>query len=234
MTRFRVATYNVHKCKGIDWRVSSDRIADVLGETQADMIAAQEILYSQAEAVSRRSGTPFLFGAARQHDDEPYGNAVFTRLPVLSSEGYDLTARVREPRQCLRVTVSLGEAIPVHFFAVHLGTSFSERREQARRLVAAEILERADVKGARIVAGDFNEWTRGLATRMLGKHLRSADIVLHLKRRKTYPGLFPFLHLDHIYYDPVFRLREMRLLRTRLALAASDHLPLIADFETSP
>ncbi len=231
MIRFRITSYNVHKCKGVDWRVSSHRIADVIRETESDIIAVQEILYSQAEAVSSRLDVPFFFGAARQHAEEPYGNAVFTGVPVLSSESYDLTARVREPRQCIRASLGLSGAIPLHFFAVHLGTSFLERREQARLLVSEKILERADVKGARIVAGDFNEWTRGLATRMLREHLRSADIALHLKRRKTYPGAFPFLHLDHIYYDPVFYLREMRLIRTRLSLLASDHLPLVADFE---
>jgi endonuclease/exonuclease/phosphatase family metal-dependent hydrolase len=233
MSRFRIATYNVHKCKGVDWRVSSERIADVLCEIKADIVAAQEVLYPQAEAISSRLDLPFTFGAAKQHKGEPYGNAVFTRFRAISSESYDLTARVREPRQCLRVSVALTERDTVHFFAVHLGTSFLERREQARRFVSAEILERSDTKGARIVAGDFNEWTRGLATRMLSERLRSADIVMHLKRRRTYPGVLPFMHLDHIYYDPSFHLREMHLHRTRLALLASDHLPLIADFETA-
>ncbi len=171
MTCFRVATYNVHKCKGVDWRVSPRRIADVIFEIEADIVAAQEILYSQAEAISSHVALPFVFGAARQHAREPYGNAVFTRFPVISSGNYDLTVRAREPRQCLRVSVLLADANPLHFFAVHLGTSFLERREQARRFVSAEILEHPDLKGARVVAGDFNEWTRGLATQMLSRTL---------------------------------------------------------------
>ncbi len=232
MTRFRLATYNVHKCKGVDWRVSPQRIADVICELKANIVATQEILYSHAEAISKRVAFPFTFGAARQHAGEPYGNAVFTRFPVFSSESYLLTVRMREPRQCLRVSLALTDREPLHLFAVHLGTSFLERREQARRFVSPEILDRPDLQGARIVAGDFNEWTRGLATAMLSQCLQSADIVMHLKRSRTYPGVFPFLHLDHIYYDPAFYLRAMHLHRTRLALLASDHLPLIADFET--
>ena len=233
MTRFRAATYNVHKCKGVDWRVSPRRIADVICGFEPDLVAAQEVLYSQAETISNHLQLPFVFGPARPHEKEPYGNVVFTRFPVISSEEYDLTVRAREPRQALRVSVSLSDTDTLHFFVVHLGTSFMERRQQARRLVGSEILDRRDVQGARIVTGDFNEWTRGLATQMLGRHLQSADILMHLKRRRTYPGVLPFLHLDHIYYDPVFQLREMRLHRTRLALLASDHLPLVADFETA-
>jgi endonuclease/exonuclease/phosphatase family metal-dependent hydrolase len=231
MTRFRLATYNVHKCKGIDLRVSPRRIADVIGEVKPDIIAAQEILHSQAEAISSDLNLPLTFGAVRHHRGEPYGNAVFTSLPVLSSETHDLTVGTREPRQCLRVSLALTPLQPIHLFAVHLGTSFFERREQARLLISAGILDRAEFGGSRILAGDFNEWTRGLATRLAGERLCSADLALHLNRRTTYPGLLPFLHLDHIYYDPLFRLRGMHLERTRLALLASDHLPLIADFE---
>lgn len=233
MTRFRIATYNVHKCKGVDWRVSPGRVADVICETKTHIVAAQEISLSQAEAISNRVGLPFIFGSARRHEGEPYGNAVFTRFEIISSESYNLTARMREPRQCLRVSMELTDTNPIHFFAVHLGTSFLERREQARRFASPEVLERSDVMGARIVAGDFNEWTRGLATEMLSKRLQSADIRMYLKRRSTYPGVLPFMHLDHIYYDPEFYLREMHLHRTRLALLASDHLPLIAEFEAA-
>jgi endonuclease/exonuclease/phosphatase family metal-dependent hydrolase len=231
MTRFRIATYNVHKCKGIDWRISPRRVADVICEASADIIATQEILYSQAEAISNAVDLPFTFGPVREHAGESYGNAVFTRFPVLSFERFDLTVRMREPRECLRVSLSLPQAEILHFFAVHLGTSFFERREQARRLVSSELLGRHDLKGTRIVAGDFNEWTRGLATRLLSEHLKSADVAVHLKRRRTYPGMIPFLHLDHVFYDPAYELRAMNLHRTRLALLASDHLPLIADFE---
>ncbi len=231
MTCFRIATYNVHKCKGADWRVSPHRIAAVICRLRADVIATQEILHSQAEAISRDIDLPFTFAAVREHGGEPYGNAVFARLPVLSSERYDLTVGMREPRECLRVSVALTHEQPLHFFAVHLGTSFLERRKQARRFISDQVLERVDVKGTRIVAGDFNEWTRGLATRLLSEHLQSADVAIHLKRRRTYPGVLPVLHLDHIYYDPVFHLRGMDLHRTPLALLASDHLPLIADFE---
>jgi endonuclease/exonuclease/phosphatase family metal-dependent hydrolase len=231
MIRFRIATYNVHKCKGVDLRTSPHRIAEVLGGMSADIVAVQEILHSQAACISAELALPVTFGVARHHGGEPYGNAIFSRLPVVSSEMHDLTVRRREPRQCLRVSFRLTHSQPIHLFAVHLGTSFFERRHQARRLISSEILHRADLERARILTGDFNEWTRGLTTQLASESLQSVDIASHLNRKTTYPGLFPFLHLDHIYYDPVFHLRDLHLERTRLALLASDHLPLVADFE---
>jgi endonuclease/exonuclease/phosphatase family metal-dependent hydrolase len=228
VTPVRICTYNVHKCKGMDWRVRPARIAHVAAHLRADILATQEILLSQAVEISERIEVPFTFGCAREHGREPYGNAVFSRLPVVSQKSYDLTVRGREQRQCLRVSFQLASGTTAHFFAVHLGTSFAERREQARRLLSREVLLCDETRSQRIIAGDFNEWTRGLATRMLSQHFESADIVMHLRRRRTYPGLFPFMHLDHVYYDPEFKLREMHLYRTRLALLASDHLPLVA------
>lgn len=230
MIRFRCGTYNVHKCKGTDWRVSAPRIAAVICELKTDVLAVQEILLSQAAAISEQTKIPFTFGPAREHASEPYGNAVFTTFPVQSSTNYDVSVPARESRSCLQVSLALADAVPpIQFYAVHLGTSFLERREQARRM--EQLLAGGGATGRRIVAGDFNEWTRGLATRTLATCMQSADITMHLHRTRTYPGLLPFLHLDHIYYDPPLRLVGMHLHRTRLALLASDHLPLLADFE---
>ncbi|HEX4166449.1 MAG TPA: endonuclease/exonuclease/phosphatase family protein [Bryobacteraceae bacterium] len=227
---FRVTTYNVHKCKGMDWRVSPARVADVIVRLETEILATQEILLSQADEISKRISVPFIFGVARQHAGEPYGNALFTKLPVVSHENYDLTVIGREQRKCLRVSLLFPEERKVHLFAAHLGTSYTERRKQARQLLSPDILLSARFRTHRIVAGDFNEWTRGLTSQLLSEHLQSADINMHLKRGKTYPGIVPFMHLDHIYYDRDFELLDMHLYRSRLSLMASDHLPLVAKF----
>jgi len=57
----------------------------------------------------------------------------------------------------------------------------------------------------------------------------SVDIAAHLKRRRTYPGLFPVVHLDHIYYEGRVEVTSVEMPRTRKALIASDHLPLVAN-----
>lgn len=65
---------------------------------------------------------------------------------------------------------------------------------------------------------------------LLASHLTSADIRAHLQRSRTYPGALPFLHLDHIYFDDLLDLERIMLHKSRAALVASDHLPLVADF----
>ena len=237
----RVVTYNVHKCQGLDRRVRPARIASVLRELDADVVGLQEVVnveddqrreHHQARFIAEELGYEFRIGENRKHAGGAYGNVVLTRLPVVHCHNYDITWRWQEPRGALRVDVSIGEpdAPVIHLFNVHLGTAFVERRHQGRKLVADGILRDPRLKNPRVVLGDFNEWTRGLASRLLSEELRSADLRQHLRTRRTYPGPLPFMHLDHVYYERTLTLERLALHRSRLSLVASDHLPLIADF----
>jgi len=138
----------------------------------------------------------------------------------------DLSWKTCEPRRLQRVDVSV-DGCTLHLYNVHLGTAFLERRHQAGRLKS--IVHDRRVGSPKVVLGDFNEWMKGLATSTLNEHLQSIDLRAHLRRRRTYPGVFPVLHLDHIYYEGEVEVVKVELPRTRLSLMASDHLPLVAD-----
>ena len=157
-----------------------------------------------------------------------FGNVVLSRLPITHHSQYDLSWKTCEPRNCQRVDISAGDGT-LHLYNVHLGTALRERRYQASRL--STILTDRRVGSPKIVLGDFNEWLKGLATAVLREQLQSVDLRAHLKRRRTYPGVFPVLHLDHIYYDGELTVDRIELPRTRLSLIASDHLPLVADID---
>ncbi len=237
MALLRIATYNIHKCKGMDGRVRPQRIAEVLDQLKADVIALQEVLGlddpngdDQARYLAHQLGYHYTHGETRKHAGLAYGNAVLSRYAVRESCHYDVSVPGREERGCLRVDIELPEEQVIHVFNVHLGTGFRERQKQAYKLLHDELLRSKLLAGPRVVLGDFNEWTRGLTTRMLANEFESADLRLHLNRRRTYPGFFPFLHLDHVYYDGTLRLEKVSVHRTPMALVASDHLPLVAEF----
>lgn len=238
MQRLRVATYNIHRCRGMDRRVRPERIVEVLREIDADIVALQEVWSitdasreaNQARFIAEELEADHYLGENRKHKGGSYGNALLTRFPVRETRNYDVSVRGREQRGCLRVDVEVAPFNLIHVFNVHLGTAFLERRYQARKLIDSAILNNEELTGPRIMLGDFNEWTRGLTTRLLASHLKSADIKQHLQRSKTYPGLLPFLHLDHVYFDTQFDLHSLTLHKSRTALIASDHLPLVADF----
>ena len=233
----RIATYNIHKSRGLDRRFRPQRILEVLRELDADLIALQEVVSrkgsgreeDQERYFAEELGYYSVMGENRTHEGGAYGNVLLTRFPMHSFHNYDISAAGRERRGCLRADVRLGETV-LHIFNVHMGTAFFERRKQALKLLGKEILESGELAGARIVLGDFNEWSRGLTSRLFATRFHSADPHRYLGRANTYPGVLPFLHLDHIYFDPSLKLNRLSLHRTRKALLASDHLPLVADF----
>lgn len=235
--RLRVATYNIHKSRGLDRRLRPQRIVEVLRELEADVIALQEVVSrkgsgreeDQERYFAEELGYDSIMGENRTHNGGAYGNVLLTQYPIHAFYNYDISAAGREHRGCLRADVRLGRTV-LHIFNVHLGTAFFERRKQALRLFGKEILESEELVGPRIVLGDFNEWTHGLASRLFAARFHGADPRRYLGHASTYPGVLPFLHLDHIYFDPSLMLSRLSLHRTREALLASDHLPLVAEF----
>jgi endonuclease/exonuclease/phosphatase family metal-dependent hydrolase len=229
----RVVTYNIHRCRGMDRRVSPARIIEVLKEVNADVIALQEVVGSgpagagQAEEIGAGLGMGWVMASVRHLRQHLFGNVVLSRFPIAHHSQYDLSWRTCEPRACQRADLDLSHGRTLHIYNVHLGTAVLERRYQAPRLAA--FVHDHRVAGAKVLLGDFNEWMRGLATKTLTALFDSIDIRSHLRRRRTYPGLFPVLHLDHIYYEGQVEVRGVELLRSRRALMASDHLPLVAD-----
>ena len=171
-------------------------------------------------------GMGWVMAPARDLRGHDFGNAVMSRLPITHHCDYDLSWKTCEPRRLQRIDID-AHGCRLHVFNVHLGTAILERRHQAGRLAA--IVADRHVAGPKIVLGDFNEWMRGLATTLLSERLRAVDLRNHLRRRRTYPGVFPILHLDHIYYTGRVEVLGVELPRTRTTLVASDHLPLVAN-----
>ena len=228
----RVATYNIHRSRGLDGRTNPARIAEVIRAIEPDIIALQEVIGAgstikgHAEEIGAMLGMGWVMAPARHLRGCLFGNVVLSRFPIRHHAQYDLSWKTCEPRCCQRVDVAIDDDT-LHLYNVHLGTAFLERRHQAGRLSA--IVHDRRVGQPKIVLGDFNEWMRGLATDMLSERLQSIDLRVHLRRRRTYPGVFPVLHLDHIYYEGKVEVVKLELPRTRLSLMASDHLPLVAE-----
>jgi endonuclease/exonuclease/phosphatase family metal-dependent hydrolase len=229
----RIATYNIHRSRGMDRRTVPARIAEVLRDIDADVIALQEVIGSgpagagQAEEIGAALGMGWVMASVRHLRRHLFGNVILSRFPIAHHSQYDLSWRTCEPRACQRADLDLDHGRVLHVYNVHLGTAVLERRYQAPRL--ASYVHDRRLTGPKIILGDFNEWMRGLATKTLSALFESIDISAHLKRRRTYPGIFPVVHLDHIYYEGNVEVRSVDLPRSRKALIASDHLPLVAD-----
>lgn len=231
----RVATYNIHRGRGLDGRTKIERIASVLASVDADIVALQEVIGAsplkpgQAAELGAALGMGWVMAPTRHFRTALFGNVVLSRFPIRHHVQHDLTWKTCEHRGVQRVDLAI-EDDTLHFYNVHLGTSLLERRHQAAK--CATFVHDRRVVGPKIVLGDFNEWARGIAKDILAERLQSIDLSKHLKRGgRSYPGFFPVLHLDHIYYEGKVEVMKVSMPRDRMALIASDHLPLVADLK---
>ena len=66
----------------------------------------------------------------------------------------------------------------------------------------------------------------------LVRKLADAQRLLGLKPSvKTFPSAFPAIRIDHCFVSPEIEIRAVSAPFSPLARIASDHLPLIVDFE---
>lgn len=222
-----IATYNIHGAVGCDRRFSPERIAEVLREINADIIALQEVPLGGTRTpnvlavLQEATGYVAAEGPACDRPERRYGNAVLSRYPILSMRAIDLSFGSREPRGALDADVNCHGHL-LRIVATHLGLRPAERHEQIRKLLQMFDTEEMPV----ILLGDINEWfVWGRSLRWLVSHFQAVPAP------RTFPSRYPLFALDRIWIRPRHRLVHVEVHATPLARIASDHLPLIAHID---
>lgn len=223
----RVASYNTHGGVGRDGHFVPKRIASVLKEIDADIIALQEVEsrrtgFDMLGYLQQETGFTAIAGPTLLRNGADYGNGLLTRFAVLSVKRIDLCVARCEPRGAIDVELECG-GTPMRVLATHLGLRPGERREQIQRLLRA--LE-SDRPLPTMLMGDINEWFLwGRPLRWMHKHFQ------HTPSPATFPSRYPVFALDRVWVKPRALLRAINVHHTPLARIASDHLPLTAELD---
>lgn len=242
----RLLTYNVHRCVGTDRRLDVPRIADVIAEHAPDIVCLQELdvgrartgNVDQAREIADRLSMTFRFHAAMRIEAEEYGDAILTALPErLVRAGALPTVRGiygLEPRGAIWAAVETA-GTTLNVLTTHFGLVPREQRLQAAALTGKDWLGHPDCAGPTILAGDFNATSITRPYQTLVRKLADAQRE-HGQRPtlKTFPSGFPAIRIDHVFVSPHIRVTGLLVPFSPLARAASDHLPLIVDFEIQP
>ncbi len=224
----RVVSYNVHSCTGTDGVFSPRRIADVLATLDADIIALQEVEdreYDGKTVSEFLADSLGLLNAGRtthRRADFDYGNLLLSKGPPLLTTCHDLAFSRREPRGAIEAVFAIGDQA-LRLVATHFGLSMRERRAQLQTILPCLENSEADLT---VLCADFNEWLPfSRVHRSLRQILGAAPAV------RTFPSRPAVLSLDRVYASPIAALVNIEALSTVDTRRASDHLPVIADFD---
>jgi len=231
----------------MDGRLDIGRIADVILSAKADVVALQELDVGrrrsggvdQAHVLASRLGMGFHFNAALHVEEEQYGDAILTALPMTLVKTGPLPTLPRmrglERRGALWAEVTAPGGGRVQVINTHLGLVPQEQRLQAAHLLSREWLGHPRCAGPTVLLGDFNATPRYAAYKALAGRLRDVRRAPGGRRvPATFPSRLPVLRLDHIFCSPGVVVANVTTVTGALARIASDHLPLVADLIASP
>ncbi|WP_375609987.1 MULTISPECIES: endonuclease/exonuclease/phosphatase family protein [unclassified Bartonella] len=224
-----VASYNVHKCVGIDKIFNPTRIVRVINELQVDILALQEADKRFGERVglinlqllkAETGLIPVPLNTMSPHGHGWHGNALFLRKGYVR-ETLQVTLPGIEPRGAVIVELEM-QAGPIRIIAAHFGLLRYSRKQQTKMLLA--ILQKRSLMPTLLI-GDFNEWRIGKGS-SLNHFSPYFDNTLEVV--PSFPSRFPLLALDRVFAFPHQLVTNIENHHSPLARIASDHLPIKA------
>jgi endonuclease/exonuclease/phosphatase family metal-dependent hydrolase len=240
----KILTYNIHRAIGVDRRFRPERIIRILKHYGADVVLLQEVdegaprsrELNLAQELAHQAGYPhFALGHNVSLRKGRYGNATLSRFPILRERNIDLSvAQSWIRRGCQHTTVQVNERTQLEVFNLHLGLSARERLQQIELLSRSHEFSGVPEGTPMLVGGDFNDWRSLLWPTFTNGFGFSCATDSKTGRRgaiATYPSFSPQGGLDRIYFRGPLRLLTVRRCRLQVSRVASDHLPVIADFE---
>jgi endonuclease/exonuclease/phosphatase family metal-dependent hydrolase len=232
-------TYNVHSFVGTDRVYDPDRIARVIQEGAADLVALQEVDFGRGathepaaiERLAERLGMRCHFTFTRHGARGNFGNAVLTSHPFhLVAEG--MLPRRRDEARAVQWLKVVAPGFEVQLMNTHLSVSLRERRAQVQALLGAEWVVQALQGLPLVICGDFNSSPLSAVYRKLGRDLRDVQWG-SARRRATWPSRLPFWRIDHMFVSKDISVLRSSVMDEALPRVASDHLPLVAELSLS-
>jgi len=227
-----VASFNIHKGVGTDYRRDLARTTAVIAEIGADILALQEVDRRfgtrmgllDLDAIRRNLGLIAVPLDSVGDAHGWHGNLLLVRN-ALVQEVHQLILPGLEPRGAIVTDLVLaGQRLRV--VNAHLGLLPASRRAQMRAM-----LDKLSGLEARptLLMGDLNEWRGGGgAMQTLAQHFTIAPA------RPSFPARYPLLALDRMMVSQHGRLMDVATHDSPLSRKASDHLPIKATLRFDP
>lgn len=243
----RVLSYNMHRAIGVDRFFRPERIAKVIRHHKADIVLLQEVdvgvprsrKLDLAKEMAEAAGYPYcVTGLNVKLKVGMYGNATLSKFPITQSSNINLTVGKHKARGCqyssILISNSSNFSQNIEVFNLHLGLSSQERVRQVGLLINSEEFSSLKPGIPCLVGGDFNDWRTLLGpifTDILNFECATNHSRGYHNPYLTYPAFTPTGGLDKIFYRGPMKLIKRRRCWMGITRLASDHLPVIAEFQ---
>ncbi|AKR56415.1 endonuclease [Devosia sp. H5989] len=228
-----VASYNIQKSIGTDFKRRPERIVSVLGELDADVVALQEVDRRFGARVSSLSAEmleketdyrPVRFGV-RPGSLGWHGNVILVRKNVEVLAQRAITLPALEPRGAVLADLKVGDD-RLRVVGMHLGLVGLWRKRQAQAVLDA--LEGLEEALPTVMMGDLNEWSVNGGCL---KHFAADHFVG--QPGPSFPSVRPVFGFDRIITSQGLSIVESGVHGSLKAKSASDHLPVWATLSRS-
>lgn len=240
--KINVMTYNVNKSRDAIFRNESGaKLKKYFKASGADIIFLQEVLGSsqrrdildcEFEPMADELWKDFAYGKNAVSQGSHHGNAILSKYPITEVENFDISNNRLEQRGLLFAKIAIpvdGSLVEVHLYCLHF--DLLQRGRDMQLKVLEEKINKHSINQPCIIAGDFNDWNLKLAKR-LGEKSQLIDCGKFLsgKYLNTFPALFPFLPLDHVFVKGVSPTKIVTRMESGMK-NLSDHLPMSIELE---
>lgn len=188
----RIMSYNIRNCRGLDNIYDIQRTADVIRNSDADIIAIQEV-----DSVTRRSkGVDIAdtlailckmhayYSTAIEYDGGKYGVAILSRKKAIA------TYRAALPGREEKRTILIAEYPELTFACTHLSLNEEDR------MASLEIIDSIakEYKKPFIIAGDLNDNPQSPFIKELSRNWK----IIAPNEEPTFPADKPNVTIDYI------------------------------------
>ena len=240
-------TWNIHHAEGVDKKIDVDRIAQLIKEEKADIVAIQEVdrgveRSKKIDIITKLAdltGMTYAFGKTIDYQGGEYGNALLTRFPIFEERNV-LFKKISEAEQrgvLLLVLGIAGEEIIV------ANTHFDSQGNDSLRVASVSELKnilKAYSSRPTILCGDFNDIPSSRVVTQLKEEYLDAWELAGTWEGFTFPADIPKKRINYVFTnnsrkpDSTSTAVHLRALSAHVVRSlASDHVPLLVEFELS-
>ena len=226
--QLKVMTYNI-AAGANNFKVNLKKTAQTIKKINPDIIGIQEVdkltgrsgKIDQGKILAELTGYNIVYGKAIDHDGGEYGIAVLTKHQIKESHQISLPS-IDEQRIALITTIDVPNfPAPITYINTHL--DWHENPTERMNQIYAIDEHQLDIRGIKILGGDFNDTKESNVIKQLGRYWES--VIPENMDNRTWPAVNPEVGIDNIFTN------KAQKWNVKTYIPNSDNSPVVDQIE---